>query len=136
MDLTEQIVLDPQLCRECGGRCCQGSPGLWVDPQRFFAIFFAGQQLSLETLRDKLPGLGLVFWEKSGVPIPAPVSVMAGCAFWREDGCGFSTEERPCQCLALIPAVQTLKQQGCACRLPKQYHFEQARLAWGEYWRV
>ncbi|PLY04982.1 MAG: hypothetical protein C0622_02100 [Desulfuromonas sp.] len=137
--MTEEgqyIALDLLLCRECGGRCCQGSPGVWVDPERFFALFFAGEQLTLEQLRERLPGLGMVLWEKSGVPIPAPRSLSTGCAFLGENGCRFPVAERPCQCLALIPDKATLDlETGCACRLPAEFSRETGQQRWQDYWR-
>lgn len=127
---------DLALCRECGGRCCQASPGIWVDPERFFAIFFAGHHLTLEQLRNRLPALGLVLWEKSGVPMPAPRSQASGCAFRGIDGCRFSVAERPCQCLALTPDRKTLNQEeGCLCHLPKEFNRAEARNLWQKYWQ-
>lgn len=131
----EKVALDAPLCRTCGGRCCQGSPGIWVDPERFFTLFFAGQHLTLEQLRGRLDDLGLVLWEKTGVPIPAPRSLLTGCAFHSADGCRFSIEDRPCQCLALVPNRKTLTQaQGCLCRLPEGFSREQAGRLWQKYW--
>jgi len=130
-------ALNPSLCQECGGRCCQGSPGIWVDPERFFALFFAAQRLTLEQLRGRLSELGLVLWENSGVPIPAPLSLATGCAFHGADGCGFSVAERPCQCLALIPLIATLTQpQGCLCRVPEAFSRKAARRNWQDYWQT
>jgi hypothetical protein len=127
---------DLALCRECGGRCCQASPGIWVDPERFFAIFFAGQRLTVEQLRAQLPALDLVLWEKSGVPIPAPRALASGCAFLGIDGCRFSITERPCQCLALTPDRQTLNQEeGCLCQLPKEFFRSEAGNRWQKYWQ-
>ena len=135
--LEERISLDLPLCQECAGRCCQGSPGIWVDPERFFALFFAAQRLTLEQLRGRLPELGLVLWENSGVPIPAPLSLATGCAFQGADGCGFSVAERPCQCLALIPLIATLAQpQGCLCRVPEAFSRKAARRNWQDYWQT
>ena len=132
----ETISLDLTLCQTCGGRCCQGSPGIWVDPERFFSIFFHGQHLPLDKLRKHLPKLGMVLWEKTGVPIPAPQSLAAGCVFLGANGCRFSISERPCQCLALIPNKETLDQQsGCLCYLPKEYSREAANQRWENYWR-
>lgn len=137
MHADDRNALDLALCRECGGRCCQASPGIWVDPERFFAIFFAGQNLTLEQLRDRLPELGLVLWEKSGVPMPAPRSLLSGCAFLGPEGCRFPLAERPCQCLALIPNRKTLEQeQGCLCRFPKEFGRPAARLLWEKYWQT
>lgn len=127
---------DLALCWECGGRCCQASPGIWVNPERFFAIFFAGHHLPLEQLRSRLPALGLVLWEKSGVPMPAPRFQASGCAFLGIDGCRFSVAERPCQCLALTPDRKTLNQEeGCLCPLPEEFNRSEARNRWQKYWQ-
>jgi hypothetical protein len=133
----ENQAFNSALCRACGGRCCQGSPGIWIDPQRFFAVFFAGEHLTLEQLRERLPALGLVLYEKSGVPVPAPASELNGCAFLATDGCRFSPAERPCQCLALIPVAETLEQAyGCLCREPREFSREEGRRRWRKYWRT
>ena len=135
MDCEMKPALDLALCHECAGRCCQGSPGAWADPERFFAIFFAGQTLTVEQLRKKLPALGLVFWEKSGVPVPAPLSLESGCSFLQADGCRLSAAERPCQCLALIPCRETLGlAEGCLCRLPEAFSWDSVKLHWQDYW--
>jgi hypothetical protein len=131
------ISLNSLLCQECGGRCCQGSPGIWIDPERFFALFFSGKRVGLSQLRERLPGLGLVLWENSDVPIPAPRSLSSGCAFLEEDGCRFPASERPCQCLALIPDKTALElQTGCPCRLPADFSLETGRQRWQDYWRA
>ena len=135
MTLEKKDSLDLPLYLECGGRCCKGSPGVWVDPERFFAIFFSGQHLTLEQLREHLPGLGLVLWEKSGVPIPAPRSLASGCSFLGVDGCRFPVAERPCQCLTLIPNKETLVQeQGCLCQEPEAFSRDAASQLWQDYW--
>lgn len=129
--------MEISLCRECGGRCCQGSPGLWVDPLRFFGLFFSGQRLRLEPLRQALPELGLVLWQNAGVPMPAPRSLATGCGFHGSQGCTLLLAERPCQCLALVPRPQTLEQeQGCLCHLPAAFSREVAMGRWREYWRA
>ena len=135
MPIEVRNSLDLPLCRKCGGRCCKGSPGVWVDPERFFAIFFSGQHLTLAQLRERLPALGLVLWEKSGVPIPAPCSLNSGCSFLTADGCLFSVAERPCQCLALVPNKATLLQeQGCLCLEPEAFTRAVAKQLWQNYW--
>jgi hypothetical protein len=129
--------LDLPLCRECGGRCCQESPGIWIDPERFFALFFQGQRLTIEQLEEQLPELGLVLWGKTGVPIPAPRSLTSGCAFLGVDGCHFPVAERPCQCLALIPKKETLyRQQGCLCRMPEEFSRDAGSRRWQKYWQT
>lgn len=137
MPIEKSASLNLTLCRECGGRCCQASPGIWVDPERFFAIFFSGQRLTLQQLREWLPEIGLVLWEQTGVPIPAPRSLDAGCAFLRADGCQFSIGERPCQCLALVPVKETLKySEGSLCRLPEEFSRKLAGQRWQHYWQT
>jgi hypothetical protein len=135
MLLKKRNSSNESLCLACGGRCCQGSPGIWVDPERFFALFFPGERLTVEALRQRLPAAGLVLWENSGVPIPAPRSLASGCAFLGAGGCGFSIGERPCQCLALIPDEATLDQpRGCLCRTPAAFSRAAGRARWREYW--
>jgi len=135
MPSDTQKSLDLPLCKACGGRCCQGSPGIWVDPERFFATFCDGTHLSLEQLRERLPEFGLVLWEKSGEPMPAPRSLDSGCSFLNASGCSLSVDKRPCQCLALIPVKETLKQpEGCLCRMPDMFTREQARQRWRNHW--
>ncbi len=128
--------LDLPLCRECGGRCCSGSPGIWVDPERFFDLFFGGDHLTLDQLREQLPELGLLLWTIKGVPIPAPGSSTSGCLFFKIDGCTFPVTERPCQCLALIPNKETLNlEKGCLCKMPAGFSREDSRLRWEQYWQ-
>ncbi|WP_020675387.1 hypothetical protein [Geopsychrobacter electrodiphilus] len=128
--------LNLPLCLECGGRCCQGSPGIWVDPERFFALFFHGQHLSLEQLRGRLSALNMVLWEKTGVPVPAPRSLQTGCSFLGVEGCRFPVTARPCQCLAMTPNRETLIQaQGCLCLVPAAFNRRAAQLHWQEYWQ-
>jgi len=134
--LEENKSFNIQLCHACGGRCCQGSPGIWIDPERFLALFSAGQRLTVAELRRRLPALGLVFWEKQGVPIPAPRSLASGCAFLGDAGCRLSPDQRPCQCLAMIPVKETIAQaQGCVCLMPEEFSGEVGRQRWQHYWQ-
>lgn len=135
MEKEQSVSLNIALCKSCGGRCCKGSPGLWIDPQRFFDLFFSGKHLTVEQLNERLPQLGMVMWGMSKIPIPAPLSVMSGCGFLTEDGCRLTVNERPCQCLALIPNPKTLdQQQGCQCQAPAESSREVANRQWQEYW--
>jgi hypothetical protein len=135
MIYKQSTSLNLLLCKRCGGRCCQGSPGIWIDPQRFFDLFFAGKHLTVEQLTERLPELGLVMWGMSGTPIPAPLSLDSGCAFLTVDGCRLTVAERPCQCLALIPNQKTLEQQqGCQCQTPAESSREVANQRWQNYW--
>lgn len=125
---------DPQICRQCRGLCCQGHPGAWADPQRFAAIFFGGRPLSLRRLEEELPGLGLRLKEMDGVPVPAPQSLETGCCLLTESGCRLSAEERPCQCLALIPSIDTLLDGEIRCDLPGEFTYGAVRARWKAYW--
>ena len=137
MPIEKIDALNLPLCQECGGRCCMGSPGIWVDPKRFFDLFFDGEQLTVEQMSARLPALGLVLWELKGVPIPAPESISSGCALSGADGCVFSVAKRPCQCLALVPNRETLDlDEGCLCKMPEGFSREVAVLRWREYWRL
>jgi len=86
-------------------------------------------------LREQLPALGLVLWGETGVPMPAPRSLTSGCTFLGTDGCQLSIDQRPCQCLALIPNPATLGQKNkCLCRMPEQFSRTVARQHWQDYW--
>jgi hypothetical protein len=124
------IHLDEQLCRQCRGRCCQGHSGLWSDPQRFFRIFSAGRIPSKEQFLRLLDRFGLCLRVLGGVLVPAPQSGPDGCLFRRETGCSFSIAERPCQCLALIPHLETLLDEQIHCRLPPEFGSGSARENW------
>jgi len=137
MKNEQSVSLNLALCERCGGRCCKGSPGLWIDPQRFFELFFAGQHLTVEQLNARLPELGMVMWGMAGVPIPAPLSFLSGCGFLTAEGCKLSVNERPCQCLALIPNKKTLdQQQGCQCQSPTQASRVRGNQQWQAYWKT
>ncbi|PNU19309.1 hypothetical protein C2E25_13280 [Geothermobacter hydrogeniphilus] len=129
-----QIHLDPQLCRQCGGLCCQGHPGCWADPQRFAALFFAGHLPSLEKLRTRIADLGLQLRDYSGVPVPAPRSNEQGCVFLGKRGCRLDEEQRPCQCLGLIPELETLTSGEIHCRLPGKLSYGTIRANWQQAW--
>jgi len=132
--MSEPIHFDAQICRQCRGLCCQGHPGCWADPERFFRIFFAGRRLSPLELGPLLPPLQLELRDYSGVPVPAPRSGEAGCLFLAEDGCRFAADRRPCQCLALIPSLDTLIDGEIRCSLPGTYSYGRVRQRWLDYW--
>jgi len=135
MVYEQSTALNLLLCKECGGRCCHGSPGIWIDPQRFFDIFFSGQHLTMSQLSARLPQLGLVMWGMSGIPIPAPLSLISGCGFLTVDGCALTIAQRPCQCLALIPNQATLDlHHGCQCQTPAASSREVGNRHWQNYW--
>lgn len=126
----EQMQLDPQLCSTCGGRCCQGHPGLWSDPQRFFGIFAAGEIPSPSDLSRLLEKHQLILRDLGGILIPAPSNTEKGCSAQLVDGCSYSTSERPCQCLALTPNLETLLDDQIHCSLPPMFGSGTARDNW------
>ena len=126
----EGIHLDEQLCRQCGGKCCQGHPGVWSDPQRFFAIYAEGTVPPVNKLDKILHSKQLTLRDLGGVLIPAPVNTEHGCIAQLPDGCHFSTQERPCQCLALSPELETLLDDQIHCTLPPEFGSGTARENW------
>lgn len=132
---TGEYHFDQQLCRQCRGLCCQAHPGVWVDPERFWAIFFAGRPASSKNIADRLAELGLELRDYSGVPVPAPRSSHAGCDFLGPSGCRLPRARRPCQCLALEPVLATLIEGEIHCRLPKGYSYGPIRQHWGRFWQ-
>jgi hypothetical protein len=127
-------VFDAQMCRTCGGRCCQGHPGVWVDPQRFFASYFTGHIPTRAELETDLPLFGLVLRTIDGIPLPSPAFDDDGCNFRTVDGCCQPVEKRPCQCLALQPDIETLMQGEMCCSMPDGFRTGQARERWMRFW--
>jgi len=130
-----QIHRDQQICRQCGGLCCQGHPGCWVDPRRFAEIFFAGRKFTLNELETRCTTIGLQLRNYSGVPVPAPRSDEAGCVFLAEQGCELGEDQRPCQCLGLIPDIETLITGEIHCRLPGDLSYGTIRETWRRFWK-
>ncbi|NOY14235.1 MAG: hypothetical protein GXP51_11385, partial [Deltaproteobacteria bacterium] len=124
---------DKQLCRQCRGRCCQGHPGVWSDPQRFFAIFAASRIPAAGELSILLNKNRLELRNLDGVLIPAPKTTEQGCAAQQPEGCAFPPATRPCQCLALIPNLETLLDDQIHCTLPAEYGSGTARENWRSF---
>ncbi|MDY0267707.1 hypothetical protein [Trichloromonas sp.] len=122
--------IDETLCRQCGGRCCQGHPGVWTDPQRFFTIFATNQNPTAQELSKILKENRLVLRNLGGILVPAPRETEQGCAELGPKGCSFPPEKRPCQCLGLIPELETLLDDMIHCRLPPEYGSGTAREKW------
>lgn len=124
---------DAQLCRQCGGLCCQGHPGVWVEPQRFLHAFDLPAPSSPAGLQHRLPaGVGLR--QIDGVAIPAPDQQPGGCIFLTSDGCRLPADRRPCQCLALVPVLETLIDNEIRCELRAQGSTLAAIRNWQRYW--
>jgi len=126
----EGMQLDSQLCQQCRGRCCQGHPGVWVEPKRFFAIFSDSSIPSAAKLGQILTINRLTLRDLGGVLIPAPLNTEQGCIAQQENGCGYPTATRPCQCLALIPNLETLIDDLIHCSLPPAFGSGSARENW------
>jgi Fe-S-cluster containining protein len=124
---------DPQMCRQCRGLCCQGHPGVWVDPDRFFKAFDLPKTSSPETLRSLLPR-ELLLRDLDGVAIPAPQKQQSGCIFLDSEGCQLPENRRPDQCLALVPALETLVAGEIRCELKAEGSTLAAITAWRNYW--
>jgi len=121
---------DTQMCRQCGGLCCQGHAGVWVDPRRFLRIFCTGDAFDPGHLPE-----GVVLRDLGGVLVPAPQTVASGCIFLEERGCRLAAELRPCQCLALQPVLETLIDGEIHCTLPPEGGSQTARQNWRQFWK-
>ena len=124
---------DAVLCATCGGRCCQGHAGMWIDPQRFFAVFPALAGATPTELAERLP-LELTLRDLLGVAVPAPLSGENGCVFLSAAGCRLAPHQRPCQCLALIPDVATQMEGEIRCRLQPGFGSDAAHALWLAHW--
>lgn len=124
---------DEKLCAQCRGRCCQGHPGVWSEPSRFFSLFFPAGLPPAADLQTFLGQKRLILRNVGGVLIPAPQEHDQGCGFLQITGCSLATAERPCQCLALIPELETLLDDVIHCRLPAACGSGAARENWRPY---
>lgn len=132
IDPTEKA--DSQICRQCSGLCCQGHPGLWVDPERFLQVFDLPRPATPETLRRCLPK-EIVLRSIDGIAIAAPVQLEAGCIFWDTNGCQLPETSRPGQCLALMPVFETLVDGEIHCELHPEGSTLSALRKWRDFWK-
>ncbi len=124
---------DPQVCRQCRGLCCQGHPGVWTVPLRFLHVFNLPKPSSPQELAKALP-VDLVLREIDGVAIPAPEKRQSGCIFLDVDGCRLPEGKRPEQCLALVPALDTLIDGEIRCQLQPEGSTLTALQNWKSFW--
>jgi len=126
---------DPQLCRQCRGLCCQGHPGLWTDPERFLRLFPTLETASVE-LAQQLASRQIILRDVGNVPIPAPQKTTSGCIFLTSAGCTLPVEQRPDQCLALTPQLDTLLEGEMRCTMPPEHGSNSARQRWRAFWNA
>ena len=124
---------DTQICRQCKGLCCQGHPGVWVDPEHFLKTFDLPAPSTPAALYNLLPR-ELVLRDIDEVAIPAPRKLETGCIFLQADGCQLPENRRPGQCLALVPELDTLIDGEIRCGLPPQGSTLTAIRAWRQFW--
>lgn len=129
----EEIQIDSQLCKQCRGRCCQGHPGVWSDPQRFFAIFSGGRVPTTAEFVHLLDHHQLTLRDLGGVLIPSPRFSDDGCAAQGPQGCAYAIDQRPGQCLALTPQLETLLDDHIHCTMPPQHASGTARNNWRRF---
>lgn len=48
-------VGEERICEQCQGRCCQGHPGVYTQPERFWRLFAEQEQPSLKLLELHAP---------------------------------------------------------------------------------
>lgn len=128
--MIENKQLDEQLCRQCRGRCCQGHPGTWSDPERFFTIFSKKKIPQIDELTKIIDENTLALRDLGGILVPAPRNTSQGCFAQEAEGCKYPIEIRPCQCLALVPNIETLLDDHIHCTLPPEYGSGSARENW------
>ena len=125
------VHLDEQMCRQCGGLCCQGHAGAWVDPHRFMQLFMPGG-----VSRNGYMPEGIILKDLGGVEVAAPQTLEHGCYFLGETGCRLDQQHRPCQCLALQPKIETLMEGDMLCILPPECSSKTARENWQRFWNT
>lgn len=125
---------DAQICRQCKGMCCQAHPGLWVRPMSFFSSFGLETASSPEALKEMLPD-GITLRQIDGVSIPAPLRTQSGCYFLGHKGCMLPESQRPEQCLALKPKIETLIEGAVQCELHPLASSINAIMNWQSFWR-
>ena len=124
------VHLDEQMCRQCGGLCCQGHAGAWVDPQRFMRLF-----MPCGIYQKKSLPMGVTLKDLGGVEVAAPQTLQDGCYFLGDSGCRLDQHHRPCQCLALEPVIETLMEGEMRCILPPESSSKTARDNWDQFWK-
>ena len=134
MTVPTEHQSDVQMCRQCKGLCCQGHPGVWVEPERFLKSFDLPVPATPEALHNMLP-CELVLRNIDGVAIPAPRKLESGCIFLKSEGCQLAENRRPGQCLALVPALETLIEGEIRCGLNPAGSTLTAIKAWRNFWR-
>lgn len=99
-----------ELCKKCGGKCCQKMPGIAIPADwrynrekikksiesGMWSIDWYIAEPDIYYLRPRIKGKPLVHgaWGSSG----------SFCVFWRKkDGCVLPFERRPYQCRELVP---------------------------------
>lgn len=131
----DRYVFDAEICHKCKGLCCQGHPGAWADPERFASLFLDDLRPdSPGVIMDRLAQLGMLLRDYSGVPVPAPRATETGCIFHGPEGCRLPEEKRPGQCLALIPALESIIDGECRCTLPGEFTYGAVRERWQAWW--
>lgn len=83
---------------------------------------------------QRLQQLQLELRYYDGVAIIAPMRSETGCPFLTSAGCALSIEQRPCQCLALVPALETLLSGEIECQLPGSHSYGNIRSSWQNFW--
>jgi len=127
-------LFDPDLCRQCGGLCCQGHTGIYADPARFVRTFFPQGLPSKLPKAEELALLGIDLKRFAGVDIPAPRLAPWGCVFLGREGCRLSAEERPCECLLLQPSLETLLEGEIHCKTKPGFSYRETQKKWKIFW--
>lgn len=106
---------------------------MWLDPVRFYAAFALPLVHTPAELAALLPAQ-LTLRELLGVAVPTPRGTEDGCVLLNPDGCSLAPEQRPCQCLALVPHIDTQMEGEMRCRLLPGHGSDIAHARWQEWW--
>jgi len=125
-----------RICEQCQGRCCQGHPGVYTQPERFWRLFAEQEQPSLKLLELHAPRWHLQVRYVRNVPVPSPQRQHNGsCVFLSVVGCQLPRRLRPDQCLALQPHYETLLHDEILCGLPPEHRLAEAVQRWRRFWQ-
>ena len=103
----KEVTSKPEMCAECGGKCCQRC-GCPYFPEDFTDLSFEAicKMIALNKVAiDSLKFLGSPYrpLDKPIYYLRTPNKKTGGCVFLTETGCKFSYEERPAGGRLLVP---------------------------------
>lgn len=130
MGLERLFIERPEICALCGGLCCRGYPGMYLDPRRFLSIY----PDAFDNLPDSFTKYKLTVKVCMGVPVPMPSYTEEGCIFLTDEGCLLGVDKRPCECLLLEPCEETLWEGEVLCKPVKGFSYVECFKNWRRFY--